>query len=156
VLLGRRPVGHDPAPVEEHEPGEEVGRQPNVVENGHDRRAIPGVEVADELHDLDLVAEVEVDGRLVEDEDRSGLGDGHRQEHKLPLAEGQLARIAAEQVPNPHPVDGRRDGMIYKNLLASYSHLRDVGRHHWAARFVDFVRLCKTGRRPRRELAKSA
>jgi len=62
----------------------------------------------------------------------------------------------AYDVLRGHGVDGRRDGMIYKNLLASYSHLRDVGSHHWATRFVDFVRRCKTGRRPRRELAESA
>ena len=62
----------------------------------------------------------------------------------------------AYDVARGHGVDGRRDGMIYKNLLASYSHLRDVGSHHWAARFVDFVRRCKTGRQPRMELAKSA
>ncbi len=33
-----------------------------------------------------------------------------------------------------------RDGIIYKNMLASYAHLRDVADNRWAARFVDFVR----------------
>lgn len=37
-------------------------------------------------------------------------------------------------------VDGTHDGLIYKNLLASYTHLRDVNSHHWAQRFVEFVR----------------
>ena len=49
----------------------------------------------------------------------------------------------AYDVERGHGIDGRRDGMIYKNLLASFSHLRDVGSHHWAARFVEFVRRCK-------------
>jgi cobyrinic acid a,c-diamide synthase len=40
-------------------------------------------------------------------------------------------------------VDHRHDGIVYKNLLAGFAHLRDTGSHHWAARFVDFVRRCK-------------
>lgn len=40
-------------------------------------------------------------------------------------------------------IDGRQDGLIYKNLLACYAHLRDTGQNHWAKRFIDFVRLCK-------------
>jgi cobyrinic acid a,c-diamide synthase len=40
-------------------------------------------------------------------------------------------------------VDGRNDGIVYKNTLASYTHLRDVEGHHWTQRFVDFVRACK-------------
>jgi len=40
-------------------------------------------------------------------------------------------------------VDGAHDGLIYKNLLASYTHLRDVNAHHWAQRFVEFVRSSK-------------
>lgn len=37
-------------------------------------------------------------------------------------------------------IDGRHDGLIYHNLLASYAHLRDTSRHRWAERFVRFVR----------------
>ena len=37
-------------------------------------------------------------------------------------------------------VDGHNDGIIINNLLACYSHMRDTGQHHWAYRFVDFVR----------------
>ena len=40
-------------------------------------------------------------------------------------------------------IDGQHDGLIHKNLLASYAHLRDTSRHHWAARFISFVRACK-------------
>ncbi len=40
-------------------------------------------------------------------------------------------------------IDGRHDGIVYKNLLACYVHLRDVENQPWAARFVEFVRLCK-------------
>lgn len=40
-------------------------------------------------------------------------------------------------------VDGRNDGFVYKNLLACYTHQRDTQRHHWAERFVRFVRAHK-------------
>jgi cobyrinic acid a,c-diamide synthase len=40
-------------------------------------------------------------------------------------------------------VDGVHDGLVYKNLLASYTHLRDVGANRWARRFVEFVRARK-------------
>ncbi len=43
-------------------------------------------------------------------------------------------------------LDGARDGLVYKNLLASYTHLRDVQDHHWAARFVAFVRQTKSNK----------
>ena len=37
-------------------------------------------------------------------------------------------------------IDGEHDGWIYKNLLASYTHLRHTSRYPWAQRFVEFVR----------------
>ena len=37
-------------------------------------------------------------------------------------------------------IDGKHDGIVLHNLLACYSHMRDTGQHHWARRFVDFVR----------------
>ena len=43
--------------------------------------------------------------------------------------------------------DGRHDGIVHKNLLACYVHMRDLNNNHWAARFVEFVRRHKT-RRP--------
>ena len=46
----------------------------------------------------------------------------------------------AYSVKRGHGVDGRRDGIVVNNVLASYAHLRSSGSHSWAARFVDFVR----------------
>lgn len=37
-------------------------------------------------------------------------------------------------------LDGRHDGIVYRNLLANYAHLRDVDSNHWTERFVAFVR----------------
>ena len=36
-------------------------------------------------------------------------------------------------------VDGRNDGIRYRNLLASYTHMRNVGDNRWVERFVKFV-----------------
>jgi cobyrinic acid a,c-diamide synthase len=51
--------------------------------------------------------------------------------------------VFAYDVVRGSGVDGAHDGLIYKNLLASYTHLRDVNAHHWAQRFVEFVRSNK-------------
>ena len=40
-------------------------------------------------------------------------------------------------------IDGKNDGVIYKNVLASYTHLRDVKHNRWASRFVEFVNTCR-------------
>ena len=47
------------------------------------------------------------------------------------------------QVLRGKGVDGRHDAVLYKNLVAAYSHLRDVGGNGWTVRFVDQVRACR-------------
>jgi len=37
-------------------------------------------------------------------------------------------------------IDGKHDGIIFKNVFACYTHLRDVEKNHWVSRFVDHVR----------------
>lgn len=37
-------------------------------------------------------------------------------------------------------IDGKRDGLILHNMLASYTHLRTIGSCYWATRFVTFIR----------------
>ncbi len=44
-------------------------------------------------------------------------------------------------------VDGNHDGIVYRNLLAGYAHLRDTSHNHWAGRFVAFVRSCRNRKR---------
>ena len=41
-------------------------------------------------------------------------------------------------------IDGTHDGLIYKNLLANYAHLRDTSKHHWVTEFVEFIRHVKS------------
>lgn len=36
-------------------------------------------------------------------------------------------------------ITNNKDGLIHKNLVANYTHLRDTSMHHWTKRFMDFV-----------------
>ena len=49
----------------------------------------------------------------------------------------------AYRVLRGHGIDGSRDGLVHKNLLASYTHLRDAGGNHWTRRFVAHVQACR-------------
>lgn len=49
----------------------------------------------------------------------------------------------AYRVKRGHGIDGSRDGLTYKNLLASYTHLRATAGCDWPARFVRFARQCR-------------
>jgi len=40
-------------------------------------------------------------------------------------------------------IDGNHDGIVYKNLLGSYAHLRDVNNNHWVQRFLQFIEQIK-------------
>ena len=51
----------------------------------------------------------------------------------------------AYQVVRGTGIDGENDGYIYKNLLANYTHMRNVGGNDWVERFVAHVRACKAG-----------
>lgn len=51
--------------------------------------------------------------------------------------------VFAYEMARGHGIDGRHDGLVYKNLLASYAHLRDTAGNPWTRRFVAFVRSCK-------------
>jgi cobyrinic acid a,c-diamide synthase len=52
----------------------------------------------------------------------------------------------AYRVERGHGIDGHHDGIVHRNLLASYTHLRDVAGNRWTRRFVEFVRRCKAER----------
>ncbi len=54
----------------------------------------------------------------------------------------------AYRVQRGHGIDGRHDGLLVHNVLASYSHLRHTGGNEWPARFLAQVRRVRAGRRP--------
>ena len=39
--------------------------------------------------------------------------------------------------------NGKHDGILYKNLIASYSHLRDTSQSRWIENFLNFVNNIK-------------
>jgi cobyrinic acid a,c-diamide synthase len=43
-------------------------------------------------------------------------------------------------------VDGEHDGIVYKNTLASYTHLRTVEKNRWTDRFIQFIENTKQSR----------
>lgn len=55
----------------------------------------------------------------------------------------------AYRVVRGHGIDGSRDGIVHRNVLASYAHLRSVGGNRWPQRFVQFVRGVAAARRER-------
>jgi cobyrinic acid a,c-diamide synthase len=65
----------------------------------------------------------------------------HEFHHSAVVAPGP-GWVYAYRVLRGIGVDGRHDGIVHRNLLASYSHLRSVGGTRWPARFVNHVRAC--------------
>ncbi|PWB55260.1 MAG: cobyrinic acid a,c-diamide synthase [Nitrosomonadales bacterium] len=49
----------------------------------------------------------------------------------------------AFEVKRGYGIDGKRDGIVYKNLLACYTHFRSLSGYNWAKRFVDFAQEVK-------------
>jgi cobyrinic acid a,c-diamide synthase len=49
----------------------------------------------------------------------------------------------AYKVERGEGIEGRHDGIVYKNLLASYCHMRAVGDNQWPRRFLSHVRRCR-------------
>lgn len=53
----------------------------------------------------------------------------------------------AWEVVRGHGIDGRHDGLVMHNMLASYTHLRDATGSPWVAHFLNFVQTCKASAR---------
>lgn len=51
----------------------------------------------------------------------------------------------AYEVLRGQGIDGEHDGLVHKNLLASYTHMRDVGGNCWTRRFIEHVRAVGRG-----------
>ena len=80
----------------------------------------------------------------------AGAGDGTVRAHEFHYS--SLENLPGDlhyayTVKRGHGVDGRRDGIVVQNVLASYAHLRSAGSNAWAARFVAFVRQADYRRR---------
>ncbi len=78
---------------------------------------------------------------------RKDGGDGIIQAHEFHYS--SLTGLAddarfAYKVLRGTGIDGRNDGYFYKNLLASYTHMRNAGGNDWVERFLALVRACKS------------
>jgi cobyrinic acid a,c-diamide synthase len=62
--------------------------------------------------------------------------------HYSSLENGDVVKYAYE-VLRGTGIDGSHDGIIHKNVLGCYSHLRDVKQNHWVQRFLQFVQQHK-------------
>jgi cobyrinic acid a,c-diamide synthase len=60
--------------------------------------------------------------------------------HHSALVEPDARWAYAYRVLRGAGVDGKHDGIVQQNLLASYAHLRDVGGVGWTQRFVSRIR----------------
>jgi len=76
---------------------------------------------------------------------------GRGSEAALPAHEFHYSRLVnvardtvyAYDVTRGTGINGHHDGIVYKNLLAGYAHLREVEGCDWTGRFLDFVRACR-------------
>ncbi|MCG7995094.1 MAG: hydrogenobyrinic acid a,c-diamide synthase (glutamine-hydrolyzing) [Candidatus Thiodiazotropha taylori] len=73
------------------------------------------------------------------------LGEGHQEIFAHEFHYSSLVGLKAQQddyayrVERGFGIDGKNDGYVYKNLLASYTHRRSVGGNNWVARFLALV-----------------
>ena len=89
--------------------------------------------------------------RLTETENGLWPRNPSAPEIEIPAHEFHYSRLVnldpgiryAYKVKRGTGVDGANDGIVYRNLLASYAHFRDVRDNHWTDRFVNFVHQVK-------------
>jgi hypothetical protein len=99
----RRALRVDAAARHGNEPVRVAACLVQVVEHEHDRAPVPLVQLGEEVEHLELVGEVEVGGRLVEQEYLGVLGERHRDPGALALPAGELV-----EGPVPEGADVRR------------------------------------------------
>ncbi|MBV2089401.1 MAG: hydrogenobyrinic acid a,c-diamide synthase (glutamine-hydrolyzing) [Candidatus Thiodiazotropha sp. (ex Ctena orbiculata)] len=77
------------------------------------------------------------------------LGEGHQEIFAHEFHYSSLVGLKAQQddyayrVERGFGIDGKNDGYVYKNLLASYTHRRSVGGNNWVTRFLALVASVK-------------
>ncbi|MFH1963668.1 MAG: cobyrinate a,c-diamide synthase [bacterium] len=67
-------------------------------------------------------------------------GEGRGHEFHYSRVVNSCGLDFAYNIVRGNGVDRRHDGIIYKSVIASYTHLHSVGVPQWAPRFVDFVK----------------
>ena len=90
ITVDGRPGGDDVAVAHRDEVVAVAGGLVEVVQHEHDGALVALVEVDEQVEHLDLVGEVEVGGRLVEQHQVRALRQRHRDPHPLALPAGEL------------------------------------------------------------------
>ena len=122
-----RPAASRPSLGQERDPIGPDGGLIDVVQAHDDGQALVACQRRHELEDLDLIVQVEVGSRLVEQQRHRLLGEGPREQDALPFAGRQLGNRAAAQVLEI----GAAQGVAITARSSSV-----MGRHQprWAAR----------------------
>src|SRR5260370_42324078 len=76
--------------VQEYQPRKIACRKIQVMQRGYDRQMPLLIQAAQQLHDLDLMSDVEMGGRLVEEQQAAALRQGERYQHPLALPSTQM------------------------------------------------------------------
>ena len=104
----------DPSLAHGHEVVRVARREVEVVQDHHDRGAADLVELGEQVEDLDLVGDVEIGRRLVEEQQLGLLGKGHRDPHALPLAAGELVHQALREVQGVGELECPGHGLLVR------------------------------------------
>ncbi len=81
----------------------------------------------------------------------SGPGTIHAHEfHHSELENCAPGVEFAYRVVRGNGVDGSHDGIVHRNVLASFAHLRDTAANRWTRRFLGFIRMRRAGSGSRR------
>src|SRR5699024_8235146 len=108
---------HPPPPTSTPSPYTTLFRSPRglteIMEHRHQGPAVL-VEIAEELHQLVLVGDVEEGRRFVEQHDRGVLREECRRPDALALPAGQLVDQVAGEVGQAGRLQGRGDGLLVR------------------------------------------
>ena len=96
--IRRLAIGRNPALVQHDDTGRKRRRQVQIMEDGQHRQAAIGLQPPHGAQEGDLVGEVHVQGRLVEQQQLRLLRERHGHQHPLALASGELVRQPIREV----------------------------------------------------------
>lgn len=76
-----------------------------------------------------------------------GWGTNAHEFHYAALRNLSAGQTFAFSIERGAGIDGRHDGIVLHNLVATFSHQRNTASNPWARRFVAFVRQCASMKR---------
>ena len=98
-------------------------REVELVQDHHDRGAVGGVELTEQVEHLDLVGDVEVGRGFVEQQQVGLLGEGHRDPDPLPLSPRELVDDPVGETQGVGRLEGAGHGGLVRGRPALESAL---------------------------------